>query len=282
MIPVYQHLQKGRRLLMIMPLAIMAAGILLSIFLTNSSRLGGMSFAFSLLAGIAMSISLAWIWWSFWVVLWKIEGLDKVKDVHLLYERAISGKLIWPRGHLCERTEFRFGDKANKLAKLEAKLEQPRRKEWIIDENIPDEYVIPVKRLNLYFGIFLSISGLVSFLIVDTPIVLVCFAFLAGLRFWAYYNDRKKGAEFMRLSENMLEVNGLPIPWEYIQAFELFSVGSGKDYKTFLHIKTSMDTYGVQEIDTSRAGASRFRLEYLLDVFHHRYLMKSQNQSEAT
>lgn len=267
---------------MIMPLAIMAAGILLSIYLTNSSRLSGMSFAFSLLSGILISISLGWIWWSYWVVLWKIEGLDKVKDVHLLYERAISGRLIWPRGHLCERTEFRFGEKANKLAKLEGKLDQPRRKEWIIDDNIPEEYVVPVKRLNLYIGLFLGVFGLGSFLVLESTIVLVCFLFLAGLRFWAYYNDRRKGAAFMRLSEDMLEVNGLPIPWENIQAFELFSVGSGKDYKTFLHIKTSMDTYGVQEIDTTRAGASRFTLEYLLDVFHHRYLMKNQNQSQES
>ncbi|MEM6805921.1 MAG: hypothetical protein AAF696_31280 [Bacteroidota bacterium] len=247
-----------------------------------------MSFTFALLAGIALSISLAWIWWSYWVVLWKIEGLDKVKDVHLLYERAISGRLIWPRGHLCERTEFRFGDKAHKLAKLEGKLEQPRRKEWIIDDKIPDEYVIPVKRLDLYIGIFISVSALVFFLVLKNPIVLICFLILAAFRFWAYFNERKKGPEFMKLTEDMLEVNGLPIPWEEVRGFDLRyeiesgGAGHGPKNKAYLGLRTSPESFGFQKIDIARANASRSRIEFLMDVFHHRYLMKSQNQSEAT
>ena len=51
----------------------------------------------------------------------KIEGLKKVKDAHLLYHRAVTGRLIWPKGHFYEKKEIKIL-RGRIMAQLEKKL----------------------------------------------------------------------------------------------------------------------------------------------------------------
>ncbi|MDW3652520.1 MAG: hypothetical protein R8P61_35915 [Bacteroidia bacterium] len=279
MIPLYQHLNKGRTLLLIIPLFIMGAGIALTILYTNFiGELEGISFAIVLGLGIVLSISIGWLWWSYWVVLWKIEGLEKVKDVHLLYRRAVSSRLIWPQDHKYEKTELRFGERRKRLDILEEKLDLPRVEEWIVDESIPEEYQIPASKTGLYIGIILLLVAVVFFFIIKNTIAAICFMVFALFGFWTFINHRKKGAIFMTLNSESIEVNRIQIPWTEIREFEVIHQGYGNEQKTYLILQTSPDSFGHQEIDIARANASRSRLEYLLDVFHSRYRKK---QSES-
>ena len=58
-------------------------------------------------AGLAIGAVVAWPWWSFMVARWRDWVVDrglKPEDVHGI---AVRSGLIWPRGWLPERTEFR-------------------------------------------------------------------------------------------------------------------------------------------------------------------------------
>jgi len=59
------------------------------------------------LTGFSMlSIPLAWLWWSVAVPKWKLWAYSRVNDVDALKRRAIAAGLIWPDGHLFEKTEL--------------------------------------------------------------------------------------------------------------------------------------------------------------------------------
>ena len=281
MAPLYQHLKKGRFLLMYIPLLIMVSGICLTIYYVNFIEdFAGIKFAMVLSMGIILSIALGWIWWSYWVVLWKIEGLEKIQDVHLLYRRAISGRLIWPQYHKYEKTEFRFGSRRERLEELEEKLDMPRVEEFIIDESISENYQVPVSRTGLYIGIVMLVTALLCYLLFKNFIPVFCLLVYAFFGFWTYINHRKKGAIFMNLNSERIEVNGKSLAWQEVRDHEVVHEGYGKDQKTYMKLYTSPDSFGIMQIDIARANASRSRIEYLLDVFHHRYLMKNQNQSQ--
>jgi len=70
---------------------------------------------------MATSLVFGWTWWSFAIVRWRIWAYERVDDLDELKRCAVRAKLIWPEGHLLERTEFRFGKLGQRLAELEAR-----------------------------------------------------------------------------------------------------------------------------------------------------------------
>jgi hypothetical protein len=56
---------------------------------------------------VALSSPLTgWIWWSVAVPKWKLWAYSRVEDVQALKIAAIQGQLIWPDGHIFEKTEW--------------------------------------------------------------------------------------------------------------------------------------------------------------------------------
>jgi len=51
---------------------------------------------------------IAWIWWSYAVPRWRSWALARGVDSDELQAVAQREKLVWPRGHIFERTEFPF------------------------------------------------------------------------------------------------------------------------------------------------------------------------------
>jgi hypothetical protein len=68
-----------------------------------------------------LGISLAWLWWSVMVPRWRIWAWSRVADTDDLRERAVRTGLIWPEGHVLERTEFRDAATKRVLRELETK-----------------------------------------------------------------------------------------------------------------------------------------------------------------
>lgn len=71
------------------------------------------------LIGALIGIIIAWFIWSIMVTKWKIWAFERVENVEELKSRAIDEKLIWPDGHIFERTEIRSKSDKLKLEKLE-------------------------------------------------------------------------------------------------------------------------------------------------------------------
>lgn len=72
----------------------------------------------------AASFGLAWTGWSFQITRWRLWAYRRVEDVGALKAAAVDAKLIWPDGHIFERTEPRSRDQAEELARLEARSSQ--------------------------------------------------------------------------------------------------------------------------------------------------------------
>ena len=80
-----------------------------------------------LLIGLFLfGICLGWLWWSVMVPRWRIWAWVRVADTDDLRQRAVRTGLIWPEGHVLERTEFRDAATKHVLRKLETRA-PPRR-----------------------------------------------------------------------------------------------------------------------------------------------------------
>jgi len=78
---------------------IMAAGFLLGAGVFGNS-------AFVLVPGVAGFIG-AWLWWSYATPRWRRWALRRGVDPQEL-QRLAEFKLVWPKGWLLEKTEFRI------------------------------------------------------------------------------------------------------------------------------------------------------------------------------
>jgi ABC-type transport system involved in Fe-S cluster assembly fused permease/ATPase subunit len=74
--------------------------------------------AWSLLLIIGVLVG-PWLIWSVQVTHWRLWAYRRVADVDALKAEAIALSVIWPSGHLFERTEFRTRSQALELQRLE-------------------------------------------------------------------------------------------------------------------------------------------------------------------
>lgn len=65
---------------------------------------------------------LAWSWWSIMVPRWRLWAWSHVEALVELKRRAVRAGLIWPDGHLFEKTEFRTKATQARLRELESQM----------------------------------------------------------------------------------------------------------------------------------------------------------------
>jgi hypothetical protein len=63
-------------------------------------------FYFKLLCGLLLFV-VAWLWWSFIVPRWRMWALRRGADPHDLQWWGVATGLVYPKGWIFERTEFR-------------------------------------------------------------------------------------------------------------------------------------------------------------------------------
>jgi hypothetical protein len=61
----------------------------------------------AIIAGL-IGIALAWLWWSYRVPRWRAWALQQGADPDELQNQAERSGLVWPRGSILEKTEFRL------------------------------------------------------------------------------------------------------------------------------------------------------------------------------
>lgn len=75
----------------------------------------------AMLALLLLGFVIAWCWWAYMVSRWRVWAWQRVDDPHGLRASAVRAGLIWPKGHLLEKAEFRPRSVKEKLRNLEAK-----------------------------------------------------------------------------------------------------------------------------------------------------------------
>jgi len=72
-----------------------------------------------ILSAFVAGFVLAWLWWSFSVPRWRVWAYERVSDIAELKHAAVLAGLIWPDGHIFERTEIKSAEIRAKEKALE-------------------------------------------------------------------------------------------------------------------------------------------------------------------
>jgi hypothetical protein len=92
-------------------LGVSGTGIfLILLFFTSLHSLQGWPIFFALIPPILMSGALAWLWWSFFVPRWRRWAIQNGAPADKLQKWAVVTGLVWRKGSLFEKTEFRLKD----------------------------------------------------------------------------------------------------------------------------------------------------------------------------
>ena len=95
-----QAIARGRKLINAPASFIIAGGFLLGLLAFGDSAL-------IMIPGVAGFVG-AWLWWSYWIPRWRAWALRRGVDPEQLQAAAEQAKLVWRRGNILEKTEFRY------------------------------------------------------------------------------------------------------------------------------------------------------------------------------
>lgn len=76
--------------------------------------------------GLGLSFVLAWLVWSFAIVKWRIWAFQEIDEKFhkKLKSEAVKVKLIWPDGHIFEKTEIRSKEQHDKIKAINDRMEE--------------------------------------------------------------------------------------------------------------------------------------------------------------
>ncbi|GIZ07335.1 hypothetical protein [Flavobacterium sp. UMI-01] len=79
-----------------------------------------------MLVGFVISFLLGWLVWSLFIAKWRIWAFEKIDEKFhaILKEEAIKTKLIWPDGHIFEKTEIRTTEQKLKILAINNRIEE--------------------------------------------------------------------------------------------------------------------------------------------------------------
>lgn len=103
-----------------------------------------------MIIGLIIGIVLAWLWWSYKIVKWRIWAFENTKksDWIQLKQRAIIQGLIWSDGSIFEKTEIRSKSEKDKIAQINVeidKIQESERDQGLSLDEIEDDPNIPSK-----------------------------------------------------------------------------------------------------------------------------------------
>ncbi len=97
-----------------------------AVFGATGALFGGMQLVtFSAVIGFVIGWPLAWLSWSYNSPRWKVWAYRRVDDLPRLKQLAVDDRLIWPDGHLFERTEIKTKAVRDELRRLEESKRTP-------------------------------------------------------------------------------------------------------------------------------------------------------------
>lgn len=139
------------------PVAIIMILVPILFYLLTPKEYAGMG----VFIGFVLGFALAWAWWSYKIVKWRIWAFENTKksDWGKLKQEAISQQLIWDDGIIFEKTEFRNESEKNKLKRISTIIrEQDQNLEEIIDDpKIPNKIDYSYKKMDLIFSVIIPL-----------------------------------------------------------------------------------------------------------------------------
>lgn len=156
-VSVEKALLRGQILLVILPIVLIGGFSALGFFL-NEKNIGG---KWIVAMGVVGGFISGWLFWSFFVVKWKIWAYENVRNVNELYLKAIEQNIIWPDGSWFNKTEIWSYEQKQKWHRIEHKFgEEDSYKD---DISVPKETKLYIAQLEVYWAFGLGIVFLFVF-----------------------------------------------------------------------------------------------------------------------
>lgn len=221
-------------------------------------------------AGVAASLLLAWLYWSIMIVRWRLWAFDKVSNVHDLYQRATTERLIWPDGSWANKTEIWTREQREKWETIKLRLSQPEVFEN--DFTVPSETIIYYSRKRNFteMTIMLALAGFGVYLIAADINLYFGIAMIAIGIFFAIreYRQATNTEPQIVLNEKGIATaqHGFTA-WQDIMDAEVILERSGRNQYAYLLYSTASESIktAIDDFDTDR-----FQLHHLLKVYRGR------------
>lgn len=236
------------------------------VFAGKEKLLPGWTYA----VGLMLAFILAWLYWSIMIVRWRLWAFEKVDNVHDLYKRAITEKLIWPDGSWASKTEIWTKAQREKWEALKIRLTKPEVFED--DFTIPTETIIYYSRSRNFteMAIMLSLTGFGIYL-VAADINLWFGAVMIGIGvFFAIKEYRQATNTDPQITLNTKGIDTANhgfTQWQDIIDADVILERSGRNQYSYLLYTTSSESVkiAIDDFDTDR-----HQLYHLLKVYRGR------------
>lgn len=271
MVTVDKALRRGQLVVNVPVFLIMFSVSGLCIVLSANKLASG----YLILLGIALGPLAGWIYWSFAITRWRIWAFTNVDDINELKSRAISSKLIWPDGHIFEKTEIRTKKEEDIIKKIEDRfVNEPQKRKIIIDDlTVPPITQVFYSKKKILVETILC-AGLLSFgiYLLTTPsrwILGIFFSLVGGYvvikDFFKLINDRPQ----LILNQIGILIRNKNYSWA-----EVYSVNITTSNNKWLTLETIRGTVNetIDDYDISITD-----LEHIINV----YLLRSEQATTA-
>lgn len=95
------------------------AGTISGLIWAGAGKIGDVAIMAGMILSFMISFTAGWWAWSIQVGRWRIWAYRRVTDIEALKAAAVSAGVIWPQGHVFQRTERLTPAQSAELARLE-------------------------------------------------------------------------------------------------------------------------------------------------------------------
>lgn len=221
-------------------------------------------------AGIVLALVAAWLYWSIMIVRWRIWAFDNVNNVHDLYKRAITERLIWPDGSWASKTEIWTQSQREKWEAIKTRFNKPEVFEN--DFTVPSETIIYYSRSRNFteMAVMLALAGFGVYLIAAEINLLFGIVMVAIGIFFAVKEFRQATNTEPQITLNEKGITTAShgaTNWEDITEAEVILERSGRNLHAYLVYSTPLESIkiSIEDFDTDRN-----QLYHLVKVYRGR------------
>jgi len=268
-VTVEEAISRGRRMISYPVMVIMFGIIGISVYLNTQNLIP----ALYMIIGIAASLLLAWLYWSFMITKWKVWAFDNVRNVHELQRKAVEAQLIWTEGSFWEKTEIWNSADRDKWALLQDKFSQ--KDVFIEDLSVPQETSIHYSKNAILVQciILLLCLGLGIYLFIIKQYIgatLLC-AFGGYFIYTEYKKAMNKDAQIILNDKGIETISAGFVEWKDITDEEVVIIRAGKSSNMYLQYNY---TNGSEKVNINEFDTNKKALENLL----HTYRVRSEKK----
>lgn len=274
---VDQAIRRGRIRLFMGALAIWLGIIFTCLFL------GSINYWIPVL-GIPIATPIAFLYWQYATVTWKIWAYENVRNIHELKADALKYNLIWGDGSFMQKLELKTALQKERIKKLERRFLQPDvfhddisiRNKTEIYKAKSTPYIISGIGLLL---IYIAVKELLTKPFADTyPHYFTTLPLGLYLLYRVYKDLRNKKPELTLSNEGVLSPQWGFIPWQHITATRTVLQGKQRQILEF-HFHG-----GQRSIVLNLLGKNRIEIERIIKVYRMRYeqnILRQQRYGRA-